>query len=170
MVWLAVLPVLTLLMLAGTHVALLRAIPTMRPYAAFGVAAGLWLAAEVLLDGFGAALTGVGWVEFGPSNLASYLALAYCYFHFFNLGETGRRMRLIIELRSRPGAMTCDELLLRYSAGELMGRRIDRLVADGQIGLRGDRYVVSGRAMSSIAVVILALRRVIFASAVQMPR
>ncbi len=161
--WLLItLPIVCLLGLAATHVLLLRTYPAIRPYSAYGRAFLAWLVIEVLFDVVGARYFSANqWLRYGPANLASYVVLAYCYFHFFNLGETGRRMRLLIELRAHAEGLTLAELLSRYSAKELIQRRIDRLLMDGQVIQKNGKFISNGKTMSSIAELIAWLRRMV---------
>jgi hypothetical protein len=161
MLWLAILPVVTLLGLAVTHVVLLR-FSDLRPYPAYGVAIAAWLAVQILVDIAATSVPGVPpWSRFGPTNVACYVVLAYCYFHFFNLGETGRRMRLLLELASAPQGLSEWELAKRYGAEEIVERRLNRLLQDGQVAEREGRVFVAGAALPLIAVIIAALRKVL---------
>ncbi len=108
-----------------------------------GAAAGL---AVLLLAGLAGSL---------PSSLAAspwtwtadlliYLAFCYVYFHWNNMGETARRVRLLRELDEAPEGLSEAELLCRYPADEILERRLTRLIDGGQIVERGGRLVLSG--------------------------
>ncbi|MDD5692763.1 MAG: hypothetical protein PHP10_06285, partial [Candidatus Omnitrophica bacterium] len=75
-------------------------------------------------------------------NLIIYACLSYCYFNFINLGETGRRIRLLRELHDSVSGLNKEEILLRYNAEEVVGLRMKRLVNNHQIILRAGRYYV----------------------------
>ena len=64
------------------------------------------------------------------------------YFHFINLGETARRIRILRELHEPPDGLTLDGLLARYNAQEIIERRISRLIETHQIVLRDGRYFI----------------------------
>lgn len=66
-------------------------------------------------------------------NLVIYGSLLYSYANFVNMGETARRIRLLIELQEAPGGLSREELLLRYNAQEIVTKRLDRLCVTGQI-------------------------------------
>jgi hypothetical protein len=85
------------------------------------------------------------------SNAMVYMLLSYCYFHFLNLGETARRIRILRELAEAPAGLTSGELLRRYNAQEILDRRISRLTKSGQIILRNKRYYIKGRAVLLMA-------------------
>jgi len=159
-------PIAAVFGLAVTHVGLLRLFRAIRPYPAYGFAFLLWLCVELACDfGFAATARDYGWFDYGPANVLGYVILAYCYFHFFNLGETGRRMRLILELDSVPEGLSEQELARRYGAKEIMERRIQRLLDGGQMREQNDRFYPLGEALSSIAGVIAALRLLVMGGA-----
>ena len=90
---------------------------------------------------------------------ATYLLLAYCYVvGFFNLSESARRIRLLIELHEAPGhAMTLDEILTAYNARMVVEARLRRLVGAGFLVERGGRYWIGHRAGLWIARGLAAL-------------
>ena len=67
------------------------------------------------------------------ANLAVYLCFGYTYFHFNNMGETARRVRLVRELAKHPEGMTMEELAANYPAEEILRKRISRLLLSGQM-------------------------------------
>lgn len=74
------------------------------------------------------------------ANLTAYGALGYTYFHFINMGETARRIRILIELVGAGGdGLDEGRILSRYNAREMVERRLDRLFSKGQIIETGDR-------------------------------
>lgn len=110
-------------------------------------------AACALACGFGAELL--------PS-LFSYAALGYCYFHFINLGETARRIRLVRELaEAGPSGLTKEELLSRYNSGELVEARLGRLLSNSQVVEKYGRYYLGGPALLLMARALLLLKKLI---------
>lgn len=92
----------------------------------------------------------------------SYVSFAHCYFSFFNLGEAGRRIRLVIELYSAGDkGMTIEELLTAYNARMILGARINRLLVSGQIVEKDERYFVGQPVMLYLAKA-LVLMKVLF--------
>src|SRR5215472_13565550 len=71
------------------------------------------------------------------ADLGMYVCFAYVYFHWNNMGETGRRVRLLIELANAPAGLTRRQLLARYSAKEIVDRRISRLLESSQVVASG---------------------------------
>jgi hypothetical protein len=73
-------------------------------------------------------------------NLTIYLSFSGTYFHWCNMGETARRIRLITELGASQDGMTRIELLARYSGKEIVDRRLERMVESQQLRQIGQRY------------------------------
>ncbi len=76
------------------------------------------------------------------TNLIVYTLFGYCYFHFVNLGETARRIRIVRELYDNPAGLSLDEILKRYDSRNMVEMRINRLVNNGQVIFKGDRYFI----------------------------
>jgi hypothetical protein len=126
--------------------------------------------------GFGCGLIAVGatelawavaerawWESLG--NLAvsglTYAALGYCYFHFINLGETARRIRILRELWDSQGGMTMDELLQKYDAGQILDARIGRMIRNRQIVERGGRYHIAKPTLLCMARTLVTMKVVL---------
>lgn len=75
-----------------------------------------------------------------------YTALAYSYFHLFNMSETARRIK-ILALLNRYGASGPDRLGSGYGAGEMLEARLERLRSTGQIREADGRYMLDGKAL-----------------------
>lgn len=96
-------------------------------------------------------------------NLITYCCLGYCYFHFLNLGETARRIRILIELyNERKRGMSLEEILNRYNSNVVIQNRINRLVSNRQIILKQDRYYIGNPCMLLMAKMVIALKLLIF--------
>ena len=87
--------------------------------------------------------------------------LGYGYFHFLNLGETARRVRLLRELLEAGGTLTEDELLRRYSADELIHQRLGRLLRSGQVVLDNGRYHIGDPTILRISQALQCLQRLL---------
>jgi hypothetical protein len=125
-----------------------------------GFAIGL-LAAAVLTHAAGSALE-LSAAEVALQMLVNGLtsaALGYCYFHFVNLGETARRVRILRELVEGGGALRREELLKRYNAQDMVRRRLDRLLRNGQVVVRADRYFIGKRTTLRMAQAVELVRR-----------
>ena len=146
----ALLPVAGLLVNVVVQVALSRAgLPLLRSVFA-GFAAGF--AAVLLVSGMSVLL---------PGDILSYGAFGYCYFHFLTLGETARRIRLVRELYEKPEGLSEEELLARYNSRDILAVRMERLLGNGQIVLRGGRYFTGRPAMLLMARLITFLKVVV---------
>ncbi len=89
----------------------------------------------------------------------TFNALAYAYFHFFNMSETARRIRMVLELKER-GVMAHQELSGLYSSRGMIESRLERLTQMGQIMKNDDgQYVLRGRLVLNIAKLIRWYRR-----------
>lgn len=94
-------------------------------------------------------------------NLTIYAALSYCYFHFINLGETARRIRILREIYPFADGLAIDEILDRYNAREMVERRMARLLNNNQIICRDGRYYIGSRTMLMTSRIILAMKRML---------
>ena len=92
------------------------------------------------------------WASLLGAELA-YLLLAWAYvFGFFNIGESARRIRLVIELEAAGArGLTLVEILATYDARAIVDARLARLVGGGQLVARDGRYVIGRRLMLGIA-------------------
>ncbi len=84
--------------------------------------------------------------------------VGYAYFHFFNMSETSRRVRLLVTIRK--GCTTHQEIAADYSSAEMIHLRLRRLEEMRQIIKGGDgRYRVSGRFFLGVALMIQQWRQ-----------
>jgi hypothetical protein len=93
--------------------------------------------------------------------MASYSALGYCYFHFVNLGETARRIRLLRELSESKNGLSVNEILERYNAKEIIENRLNRLLKSGQVVYKNNRYYIGKPVMLFMSKMILFAKRFI---------
>lgn len=152
LVLLSLSPVAGLLACMLLHVVLSRSAPRLpRPHAIGLSALGgfVVVGGMPLLAGATPMSSSAHALEFTAVWLVTYLLLTYCYaIGFFNLGESARRIRLLIELHGAGDrGMTVDEILAVYNARMIVEARLSRLVAGGQIVERGARYFIKGRLM-----------------------
>lgn len=91
-------------------------------------------------------------------HLLTYVSLGYCYFHFLNLGETARRIRILRELKDSPEGLSLEEILRRYNAKEIVERRLLRLARNGQIRLKSNKYYIARPTMLWAARFLAALK------------
>ena len=91
-------------------------------------------------------------------NLLIYSALGYCYFHFVNLGETARRIRLLRELAGLENGLSEEEILQRYNAEEIVTKRLGRLIKNGQIICKNNCYYIGKPLMLFISKLIVSMK------------
>lgn len=96
------------------------------------------------------------------ASILTYACLGYCYFHFINMTETARRIRILTELQSAPAGLSMEEIMKRYSAGEIIEKRLSRLMNNGQIALVNDRFYAKNSSMAVITNIILFMKLIIF--------
>lgn len=94
-------------------------------------------------------------------NFTIYLSLSYGYFHFLNLGETARRIRLLREISESENGLTLDEILKRYNSLEIVNKRLERLLSKSQILFRNNRYFINKKLMLTISKFIILLKFII---------
>lgn len=86
---------------------------------------------------------------------------AYAYFHVFNMSETARRVRMLLQLYEIGGA-TAGELLATYSPTDMIAARLARLLEMRQIACHADgRYYPSGHLLLWTANAIEWIRRLL---------
>jgi hypothetical protein len=106
--------------------------------------------AAVLVLVWAAALQG------SSSGLQALAALAYAsvasfgfsviYFFVFIMGETGRRIRILHEIRES-SALSEAQILSLYSSDDILDMRLARLVEMGQLSCEGRRYRLNERGL-----------------------
>lgn len=94
-------------------------------------------------------------------NFAIYAALGYCYFHFINLGETARRIRILSELYDYKEGLSMDAILERYNARNIVEMRINRLLKNNQILCKNGKYYIDKSIMLSIAKILTAIKLIV---------
>jgi len=90
-----------------------------------------------------------------------YISFSYIYLHVFNLSETGRRIRILLEIYKK-GPLERVELVKSYTCRDMMSNRLKRLVALEGLRLVKDRYVAGNKIFLLTARVIFGFRRVLF--------
>ena len=91
-----------------------------------------------------------------------YLTFCYVYFHWNNMGETARRIRMLRVLAAAPDGMTFDEMVARYSAREILERRLERLTTAGQIREVEGRLILNSRTVLASAQLVGLAKWIVF--------
>lgn len=95
------------------------------------------------------------------TNSVMYASLGYVYFHFINLGETARRIRILRELYDSKEGLSMGEILERYNTKDIVEVRMNRLIKNGQVIYRDGRYYIGSSLMWLIAKVIVTMKLVL---------
>ncbi len=95
------------------------------------------------------------------TNMIAYSALGYCYFNFVCLGETARRIRMLIEIYHSKEGLSLKEILGRYNAREVVGKRIDRLLNSGQLKYEDGKYLIGKPIVLLLANWVILLKLVL---------
>lgn len=126
-----------------------------------------FLAGLALLGAVAAAYVALGPLAAGDAlasaalNLLTYGVLSFGYFHFINLGETARRIRIIREIDAAGRPLTREEILDRYSAESIVQVRLQRLLSTGQIAQREGRYYLANPTVLRMAQMIVLMKRLV---------
>jgi len=103
------------------------------------------------------------------ANSATCSALGYGYFHFLNLGQTARRVRILREFVEARAPLTTAELLARYNADTILQLRLARLLATGQLSPSKGRLVARRSTVLVMARVIGWLKAVLLGEGSDLP-
>jgi hypothetical protein len=90
--------------------------------------------------------------------------VAYAYFHFFNMSETARRIRMLLQIRhAGADGLRVQDLERAYSPRDMIEARLDRLVKMRQLALGPDgRYRIAGRLLLRAGKAMSLWRRLVF--------
>jgi hypothetical protein len=92
--------------------------------------------------------------------LLTYNGFGFCYFHFFNATETSLHVHIMMEILAA-GSIPSEKLTRRYSAKEMIGVRIERMIALGQLQERDGYFVLNDRTLLLVGKIFDAWRRVL---------
>jgi hypothetical protein len=99
---------------------------------------------------------------FSPTTLLyvvlCFNAFGYCYFHFFNMSETARRVKIVITIKK--GKALCDtEFDSAYTPEEALRIRLERLEQLSQIRKGDDgNYRIRSRLFYRVSFLIMLFR------------
>ena len=93
--------------------------------------------------------------------IITYGTLSYCYFHFVNLGETARRIRILRELYDSKDGLSIEDLLNRYNANDIIEKRLKRLLNNGQVLMREGKYFAGRSTMLFMNRVIILMKLIV---------
>lgn len=110
---------------------------------------GLIIAGDVLLLAVLSLIAVAEEGQYGDALIAYglivYNAVMYSYFHLFNMSETARRIRILLNVLEH-GVLQREEILALYSPRDMVMVRLDRLVLMGWLKRNSEgRYVIGER-------------------------
>jgi hypothetical protein len=107
-------------------------------------------------------ISGIEFLLILLSNTIIYATLSFCYFNLITLGETARRIRIMVELSESKTGLTLEEIIKRYNARMIVDLRLDRLLGNGEITLRGNRYFIGNSKMLQIGKIYTLAKLILF--------
>lgn len=114
----------------------------------------IWFFALTAFDESGSLITALVY------SIVVYEAIAYTYFHLFNMSETARRIKILLEIY-RSNGLKVSGLSASYSSEEMLENRLKRLLAMRQVRFTGGRYFLNSKILYFAAVVISAWGRIL---------
>lgn len=85
-------------------------------------------------------------------QIISYNCLIYSYFHFFNLSDTGRRIKILLMIHD-------NKDIKNYSSSVMIDNRIARLQKFGWIRKKRSKYVISKKYPLFILKILRVLKK-----------
>jgi hypothetical protein len=89
-----------------------------------------------------------------------YNALGYSYFHFFNMSETARRIKILLEIRKNKYLLV-EELTVDYKSDFMVKTRLQRLLELNQIQLINGKYFIKNKVLLFAAIMVNFLKKVL---------
>jgi len=89
-----------------------------------------------------------------------YSAFGYSYFHFFNMSETARRIRIMHEI-NHASILTEEEIINKYQISNIVNNRFQRLIELKQIRLLDGSYSINKKYLYYAAIILNYWRRLL---------
>lgn len=90
--------------------------------------------------------------------LLTFNSFAYIYFHFFNMSETSRRIKILVGIRKKK-IRSIKDMQRYYNYGESVSIRLKRLEKMSQIeSLDNNAYKLRGRLLYVVSYIVLFFR------------
>ena len=96
----------------------------------------------------------------GIYSLVVYNALAYAYFHIFNMSETSRRVRILYEIYASK-QINASDIASLYNTKHMLNARLERLLSTKQIKQSGNGYFLDHKLLYYAARVVAWWGRVL---------
>jgi hypothetical protein len=92
----------------------------------------------------------------------TYCACSYVYFHFLNIGQSSVRIRILTEIEMAQGLTTKSDLQKRYGGKRILDLRLGRLLANGQVTQKDQRFFLGKPRLIFIAYFFQLLKKIVF--------
>lgn len=89
-----------------------------------------------------------------------YNSLGYAYFHFFNMSETARRIKILLEIKKNK-ALIIENLVQNYQSDFMIKTRLQRLIELNQIELMNGKYFIKGKILLFATIMINCLKKIL---------
>ena len=94
-------------------------------------------------------------------GLLVFNCLTYVYFHFFNMSETARRIKILIQLYQND-ITSIDELKYEYNPSDMISSRLERLLEMGEITVdKSGGYHINSKILLPIANAFSVMKKLI---------
>ena len=97
-------------------------------------------------------------------NIGAMIALGFGYFTFVNLNYTSLRFRLLREFISQNGKLSHSEILKKYNSEVILSTRINRLVRAGELIYDNPYYRLGATKFSLMSLILNWFKRVLLKS------
>jgi len=89
-----------------------------------------------------------------------YNSLGYAYFHFFNISETSRRIKILLEMKKNKD-LKIEDLTKNYKTDFMVKTRLQRLLELNQIQIINGKYFIKGKILLFAALLVNFLKKVL---------
>ncbi|HBG48811.1 MAG TPA: hypothetical protein DDW90_04785 [Cyanobacteria bacterium UBA9971] len=89
-----------------------------------------------------------------------YNSLGYAYFHFFNMSETARRIKILLEIKKNK-TLKIENLTQDYKSDFMVKTRLQRLLELNQIKKINEKYFIKGKILLFAAIIIRFLKKIL---------
>ena len=87
-----------------------------------------------------------------------YNSLGYAYFHFFNMSETARRIKILLEIKKNK-TLKIENLTQNYKSDFMVKTRLQRLLELNQIKKINEKYFIKGKILLFATLMIRFLKK-----------
>ena len=92
--------------------------------------------------------------------LVTYNGFGFCYFHLLNASETSLHLHIMMTLLVE-GDIRSEDLAARYGAEDMIGARIQRMIALDQLKERDGYFILNSRGLILVGRIINIWRRIL---------